>query len=284
MIKRFARIFCLLGLGGLLLAPVGNAKRFNILVNATASDEYVERAEAMDYQTFHFIKGKFWGGSTRDKGLEQAQFEDLAESLSVHLKKRKMYPEPDQTRGDLLIMISWGRTSLGPNYRELQGITGSGDAMSQGSPEGPSEGGELSSASSEQMLNEGVGSLRSRNRVLLGLHGDLIEPTMFGGSPDQHLWDALDEERYFVILNAFDYQHLKESKELKQLWCVRYNTRAIGIGFEKAYASMTEAVAGVIGLNSNDVVVVKGDTEGKVSLGELEVIEMSEEEQRIVGE
>lgn len=274
------------------------AKRIDLLVNATACEEYLERAEEVEYQTYHFIKGKFWGGSTRDRGLEEADFEDLAESLSDSLRKRGMYPEVNRAQGDLLIMISWGRTSLDPQYDELMGVAGMSESASgknldtatRGGTLAPEGGGESSIAAQTEpadpppwgMEAASGGSQRARNRVLLGLEKPLAPPNPFGMSEDQALLEALEEERYFVILNAFDYQHLLANKELKQVWSVRYNTRAIGVGFENAYDSMTRAVSGVIGLNSGDVVLVKADTEGSVSMGELELVNLSEDEKRFL--
>lgn len=295
----------LLVLTGVLLAGTSvSAKRFNIIVNAEAEVEYMERAEKLEYQTYHLIKGKFHGGTTRDRGLETLGFEDLFESLAETLKKRNMYPEVDRNLGDLLIMVSWGRTSLDPDWGELQGISGASDMMSAEALDEASSGGNLvpagggqnaimvqsaptstgASAGGGQSLGTGNNSQRSKNMALLGLQGKLRSRGPFGYTPDEELWDALEEERYFVILNAFDYQHLLKEKELKQVWRVRYNTRAVGVGFETAFESMNEAIAGVIGLQMDKIATVKGDTSGKISMGEVEMIDMSESEKKEHGE
>ncbi len=257
----------------------------------------MEKAETLEYQTYHLLKGKFHGGFTRDRGLEEAPFEELVESLAEHLKKRDMYPETDLNRGDLLIMVSWGRTSLDPNWRELQGITGAGASSSMGqigAPGGSSSGAGsfgqtgtnydgVSDSSGGLGFGASYGSSRARNMALLGLQGNLRPRNLFGYTPDEDLWRALDEERYFVILNAFDYQHLLKTKELKQVWRVRYNTRATGVGFRQAYDSMTDAVAGVIGLQMDKVDQVKGDTNGTITMGEVEMLKLSEDEKKEVG-
>lgn len=258
------------------------------------------KAEKLEYQTYHIIKGKYHGGSTRDRGLEETHFEDLFESLTEILEKRKMYPEVDQNLGDLLIMVSWGKTSLDPDWGELQGIAGASDMMSAESQDQQSSGGNMvasgggqnaqmipaqtsapsSGAGAGQTLGSRNTSQKSKNMALLGLQGMLRGRGLLGHSPDEELWGALEEERYFVILNAFDYQHLLKNKELKQVWRVRYNTRATGIGFKTAYESMNHAISGVIGLQLDKLSTVRGDTKGSISMGELEVLEMTEEEKR----
>lgn len=270
--------FCLLAL--LATGTALSAKRFNIIVNAEADEAYMERAEGLEYQTYHILKGKYHGGSTRDPGLEGALFEDLLGSLVETLKKRDMYPEPDRNKGDLLIMVSWGRTSLDPDWGELMGVTDY-DFLSSESGGDEAEGSAVEDLSSggEFMGTESTSS-RVQNMALLGLQGRLRGPNPLGFSPDQDLWDVLEEERYFVVLNAFDYQFLLEEKELKQVWRVRYNTRAVGVGFRTAFESMNDAVVGVIGLQMDDIAKVKGDTKGRVSMGEVEVLEMGEPEEK----
>ncbi|MDQ8182490.1 hypothetical protein QEH57_17605 [Pelagicoccus sp. SDUM812005] len=277
----------------LLFSASLEAKRFNILVNAEADEEYLERVKDLDYQTYHFIRGHFFGGATRDKGMESAAFEELAESLAATLKKQSFYPEPDKEKGDLMIMLSWGRTATDPDYRELQGFMNYEETLTQAQREKrDKEGGELQlSAPGTPQETPSLGEMfdaanvgrsqywgtqfktpNSMNIHLLGLEDDLemeFESTVRRDS----LWDVLDEERYFVILNAFDYQHFLEKKELKLVWRVRYNTRAVGIGFKKAFESMNDAVSGVIGLNMDKITTVKGDTRGSVKLGDIEVLE-----------
>ncbi len=295
------RLFSLASLSLLLMGPAVLAKRLNIIVNAEADEEYMAKAEKLEYQTYHILKGKFHGGFTRDRGLEEAPFEALVESLALSLKKRNMYPESDHNKGDLLIMVSWGRTAVDADWSELQGITGPSEESSggQGAAAGGSSSESFGAGSSDQAganfsgvsdssgnwgFGVSYGSSRARNMALLGLQGNLRSRNVFGYTPDEDLWQALDEERYFVILNAFDYQHLLKEKQLKQVWRVRYNTRATGVGFQQAYNSMTDAVAGVIGLQLDKIDTVKGDTKGSVSMGEVEMLKLSEDERKEVGE
>lgn len=285
----------LLALASLLAVSTASAKRFTIIVNAEADDAYLAEAEKKSYQTYHFYKGEYFGGFTRDKGLEQTEFNDIAESVAVALRKRNFYPEPNKELGDLLIMISWGRTALDPDYMELMGVTGADEMLSQDeqdrraqnggvSPTATGVGGTSSaSIQSDSMSMTGMAMLKSKtatnkakNIRLLGLGKDLNQAFNAHLSRDA-LWDVLDEERYFIVLNAFDYQHLREHKELKEVWSARYSTRATGIGFKAAYESMNLAVSGVLGLKLDKLSKVKGDTESTIEMGEVEVMGYGDE-------
>lgn len=268
------------------------AKRFTIIVNAEADEEYMAKSETLEHQTYHFVRGEYFGGGTRDRGLETAEFNDIAESVAAALRKRRYYPESDKALGDLMIMISWGRTSLDPDYRELMGMMSAGEMVSAeeqdrrnqsgdfagadssgvgGRDAGPQGDGGLSSAGI-QMLKSEQASQKVKNIRLLGLAKDLNQ-TFNSELGRDDLWGILEEERYFIVLNAFDYQHLLQHGELKQVWSARYSTRAVGLGFKTAYESMNHAVSGVLGLRMDKLANVKGDTRSSAEFGEVEVIE-----------
>lgn len=277
-----------------LLGSTASAKQFRIIVNAEADEEYVKKAETLEYQTYHLVKGKFHGGSIRDRSLDKLRFDDLLQSLSQAFEKRKMYPEIDAGSGDLLIMVSWGRTSLDPERRNLLGAAGASDShevlhqdlqssgVKVGPPDGISNAWTVATRVSAPLpgtigdLKQGKrgNSERSKNMALLGFQGKLRSPDALGRSFDTDLLAALEEERYFVILNAFDYQHLLNQKELKQVWRVRYNTPAVGIGFDAAYESMNAAITSVIGLQMDNIATFRVETNGSVSTGRVEAVEM----------
>ena len=206
------------------LVPLGHCEQLDVIVSATATDEYLAASSQLEYQTYHVIKGKSFGGSAHDSDL---QFEEIAHSLSKPLSEYRMYLETDHSAGDLLIMISWGRTLLEHNDSSAK-------------------------ATSDRAENQ-----RSRNLVLLGLQSTFRPTTAFGNSANEAIWDELDEERYFVILNAFDYQHLLRHKELKQVWSIRCNTTTEGLSLEQAYSSIANSLDGVVGSNSGELLKIK---------------------------
>lgn len=283
-ISRFAPLIVLQGTLS-LFAPSVSAERIGIIVAADADEDYVKHSESLEYQTYHFVEGQYFGGTTRDKGMETMGFIDIAKSLATALEKRKFYPEPDPHLGDLLIMISWGRTDRNFDLRETLGIDSQNDMLSDsakdriGSNDMPTDAmakaifnHEALSSAAESMFKTRFSKSKTSAFALLGLERGIED--VYGKDLAE---EALDTERYFVVVNAFDYQHLLKEKELKQVWFVKYNCRAIGVGFENAINTMNRAVSGTFGVKLDKLVKFRGDTEGSAELGEVEVVGTEEE-------
>jgi membrane-bound lytic murein transglycosylase len=79
----------------------------------------------------------------------------------------------------------------------------------------------------------------------------------------------LEEDRYFVVLTAFDYQKLVKDKKSKFLWEVRFSIREHGTQFDKRLPAMIALASDFFGRNSKGLkhVVVP---EGKVEIGPVE--------------
>jgi hypothetical protein len=76
----------------------------------------------------------------------------------------------------------------------------------------------------------------------------------------------LEEDRYFVVLSAFDYQALVKSKKMKFLWEARFSIREHGNAFDDKLAAMTEKASEFFGRDSGGL--RREDLpEGKVSIG-----------------
>ena len=101
----------------LLLASgfLGEKKANRVAVRAEARKEYtLARAqdEAQKVQTYHLIKGKYFGGNVADLSLDEATFEEVAEHIGLNLKRQNYYPAEDSAAGDLLIMAHYGASFL----------------------------------------------------------------------------------------------------------------------------------------------------------------------------
>src|ERR1035438_3288542 len=76
----------------------------------------------------------------------------------------------------------------------------------------------------------------------------------------------LEEDRYFVVLTAFDYQELVKKKKQKFLWEVRFSIREHGTAFDSRLAGMAALAADYFGRDSNGLHHVDVP-EGKVEIG-----------------
>ena len=107
-LARSTLAFIILQLGTGLLA----AKKANrVAVRAEATKEYTllrAQDKTAKVQTYHLIKGKYFGGNVDDPSLEDMSFPEIAEHIGLNLRRQKYFPEEDPATGDLLIMVHYG--------------------------------------------------------------------------------------------------------------------------------------------------------------------------------
>ena len=84
---------------------------------------------------------------------------------------------------------------------------------------------------------------------------------------------ALNRERYFFVVLAYDYQKFKNEKEMKLLWITRFSIQATGTNFEDAYKELTFAASDYFGKNMKGLQKKRTDDDSKVEMGEIEVLE-----------
>jgi hypothetical protein len=76
----------------------------------------------------------------------------------------------------------------------------------------------------------------------------------------------LEEDRYFVVLTAFDYQKLVKEKKSKFLWEVRFSIREHGNQFDRRLPAMIALASDYFGRDSQGLHHVDVP-EGKVEIG-----------------
>jgi len=79
----------------------------------------------------------------------------------------------------------------------------------------------------------------------------------WGGSPLEisktDMRSELEEDRYFVVLTAFDYPMLVKQKKSKFLWEVRFSIREHGTAFDDRIKGMAELASNYFGRDSGGV-------------------------------
>ena len=279
-----ATLFCIVG------TAFAQSDLKRVVINASADPEYVEATKGKAYQTYHFKEGKQYRGSKRDRSVEDMDFTEVLQVTADYLKTQGFYPAANTDVGDLLILVSWGSTTLDTDFNQVMGVTDFGNS-NQGDASGPSatpqsqgdaqgmqalQAAAEAEASASSFLPGGPGSYhRDCNLKLMGfdkgLYGD-------GSTPAQRdrLNHDLDRERYFIVLNAFDYQLMMKKQEVKQLWSCRISTRNLGTNFTQAMHFMNKAAAPTFGKNLDQLVTPRVDPDGNVEFGEIEVISTEE--------
>ncbi len=113
-----------------------------------------------------------------------------------------------------------------------------------------------------------------QNAMLLGYDSELTATNRLAYTAAQirrqDIVDELEDNRYFVVLMAYDFPLLMKEKKAKLLWETRYSVRQRGIDFSKSLAAITEQASRYFGQDTHGL-LRKPLPEGRVTLGKLEV-------------
>jgi hypothetical protein len=260
---------------GLLRADVTNP----VAVSSTASVDYVQSKSvpgAPKPETYLFFQGKFYGGTTRDPDLEHAQFGEIAKTLGENMVHQNYFPSKDPKEADLLIAVHWGTTTIyeNPNAQDdlerLNTLLAKYNAaIAAGKHPDPSALNQAQAvADAEQaQIRRSIGI----NAELLGYRQEIAkdqQQATAASSEVGNLFADLAEERYFVILMAYDFHSMKKGSTPKLLWSTRFSIRAAGNSFTGALPVMSKVAANYFGRAIDGLKLEKpGAPEGKVDVG-----------------
>jgi len=305
-------------LAGLALLPAGLRAGHTdfVVINATASKAYTQQKflnGVPQPQTYVFYEGKYFSSTTNDTSIAHANFMDIAKILAPNLAKQNFIPTRDYKAANLLIVVNWGTTVTdygGKNSIETQYQfqTEMADARS----------GDINALNSDLELDQANATSAHQyamsNADLLGYTTSLnkematqwASPDGLNAEAESHMSDLI-EERYFVILLAYDYQKLQADAKAaaeaalsaptsgggrkslsstrqdaaapqpKPVWEVRMNIRADGNNFAEALPAMSKIAADYFGkqeddLKSQQTVVGKN---GRVEIGPLKIMNVA---------
>jgi hypothetical protein len=252
-------------------------------------------------ESYTFGKGDNLGGARVDPTIDHMDFMDIARTIAVPLAAKKYFPTQDPKTTNELIMVYWG-TTLAPEFAtesnthmELQQANQYKEVADQlkmqasaaaNSPNARSakmiaesyaasvDGQLLAATIGVQAENQEREDRDLKTATLLGYDSWWVKvnASMDGGPMGRSKADMrseLEEDRYFVILSAFDYQTLVRQKKQKFLWEVRYSIREHGNDFEKRLPSITAVASDYFGRDSQGLHHVEVP-DGKVLIGPVE--------------
>jgi hypothetical protein len=270
---------------GLAIALTGGlqAADASIAASATAGSDYVRATDAKgapQAESYVFSEGKYFEGALVDRGLARTTFADVTRILAGNLAKQNYFPATDVNSAKLLIMVHWGTTTIYDdpqkefNQQMLTDATASYNASI-----------DSSGRADPTALNQALGAREdtqasqqdaiNRNAVLLGFARSLekerreIIPT----NSEIMMSNELNEERYFVILFAYDNQARVKERKSRVLWITRLSVRAPGNNFLEALPALAKAGSDVFGRQVDGLVRIKAPLRpGKVTLGETKFL------------
>ena len=244
-------------------------------------------------ETYVFGKGDDWRGARVDLTIDKMNFMDVARILAVPLAKKQYLPTSDPKTTDELIMVCWGTTRAPEHatesipHQQFQAASQTHDRAQIMLKDATTRteqvaAKELLSESNNQIMmalsevqaeNQMRENTDMKTAALLGYDSWWIATnSAMGGSPlgrrRMDMEDELEEDRYFVVLTAFDYQKLVKEKKSKFLWEVRFSIREHGTAFDDRIKGMAELASNYFGKNSAGL-QHQSLPEGKVEIGPL---------------
>lgn len=286
----------LLAAACLVTAAVSAKAEIVEAIEAKASSDYVRKKlpdGTFATESYVFGKGDNLGGARVDPTIDNMDFMDVAKIIAVPLAEQHYLPTTDPKTTKLLIMVYWGTTrpaesdansssthlAIEANQRQSNARIALKDAAS--ASEIRSAQRDLMAANDElltanigiQAENQRREDADMRTATLLGYDSWWIATNAaMDGSPlgrrKADLKLELENDRYFVVLSAFDYQTLVSKKKMKFLWEVRFSIREQSNQFDKSLASMAAGAAKYFGRDSNGL--HHDDVpEGRIEIGDV---------------
>lgn len=272
----------LIALAFLLGSNIAFAKK-RVSINARASDQFIEFREQNDYAplSYVFAKGEFFGDSTHGARIAEVEFNKLATTIAEDLAERQFFPTTEAKTADMFIVVHWGGVEKFQDPTKMIAMEKVYDALyAANNPEGLDYVAtdhmetrfDLVQDETDRMFEEMTDAKMAR---LLGFDEDLarerqkVNPTAL----EETLLMRMQQERYLVILMAWDNRALQERGEKKLLWTANLSMKTLGTNFDEAVAYMSDAASDYYGLQTAGLKSRRYKQEYyEVELGEIEVV------------
>jgi hypothetical protein len=242
------------------------------------SSDYVRTKLAdgsFEPEPYMFGQGGYWSGAMRDESIDKLKFMDVARCIAIPLEAQNYLPAKDPKKIRLLIVVYWGTTTgtddtsasaAYQNFFASQLPSGTGQTFSEGAldlvlldnamrDQANLQNARMLGYDSTGMIGTGLGMTAMRGREL-----DLIA--------------EIEENRYFVVLMAYDFQLMWKENKSKLLWETRYSIRQRRNEFDKQLMAMTASASRYFGQDSHGL-IRKEIPKGKVTIGDLKVLGVS---------
>lgn len=279
--------------------PSAIAKNELVSVNAYVTKGY-KRVKQEDGrfkpETYAFGEGGRTAGAVKDDSIDALTFNQIARIIAEPLADQNYIPAKSPEDTKLLIMVYWGTTAAwgtGTNVVNSQNWAAGQSSVQQvkqqvarqrmtareqqsaGPPMDPvTQAHAMGEVESGLIMIEMDNKLRDRQNDrtarIIGYQEDLASTdglkAVAGLGPYRNeLLSDIEDDRYFVILVACDFQTAMKEKKIKPLWWTRYNLRVRGNRFDEALGQMTRFASRYFGQNS------KGLIRNRVPVGKVEI-------------
>lgn len=210
---RIVRIALLLVAVGVSLATA-HGRSDAVTISATSAPGYVRPTDEKGRpipESYVFMEGEYLGSGTADRSLDRMSFETLTRSLAVNLAAQEYYPTKDPASANLLIRVFWGATIIHEDPQRALAIEALNTALNEYnasySATQTGDTGDINVAMEQIGAGqENAETAAMRNAALLGYRRalDRLSRKPRPTPEEITLRAELSEERYFVVLMAYD--------------------------------------------------------------------------------
>ena len=276
-------LFLLVGCGPALLGWATARAAEIAAVSSRVSEDYVRTKRAdgsFEPETYAFGKGGFWSGDLRDKTIDEMNFLEVARTIAGPLERQGYLPTKDPETTKFLIMVYWGTTQAPEHANETNAFLNMRQARADidrarllgGSDEMAAADAAFTAAfAALQAENARRDRANKLNAQMLGYDSWWDATARFKGTPFESRWqdlvNELEENRYFVVLMAYDFQMMWKEKKTKLVWETRFSISEHRNRFDQQLAAMAKEASKYFGQDSHGL-VRKAVPEGKVEVGE----------------
>jgi hypothetical protein len=242
-------------------------------------------------ESYVFGPGGVWSGQKVDSSIDKLTFSDVAHMIAGPLASQNFVPDTDPITTKLLIMVYWG-TSHGDEhptnsngYQNLQQSNTAVSVASMAVHEKPSPINYEVLHQAQDAMATALSAVAAENKMrdegdalnvnMLGYASWWQDTERFENTPmrfrRQDLIDEIEEDRYFVVLMAYDFQALRRHKKAKLLWETRFSIRERHHAFNEDLPAMAQYASQFFGQDSHGL-VHKEVPMGHVNIGAVKSI------------
>ena len=257
-------------------------------------------------ETYVVGNGGYVAGTSPHPSADDVPFPTIVRLIAGHLASKHYLPARDSKAADLLLVLTWGTTIPFDDAAQRANTYGMFSTMNQLNAANAlvKKADEQQRASQAQTSPDGIQSIERtmRDSVRDAFEGQLIQTQMFddmrtkadernarllgyaseinekndasrfagAGADFDDLISDIENERYYVIISAYDYRVAAQEKKRKLLWATRVSIQAQGSRFKESLATMLANASPHFGQNSGRL--IRQYQEGTVKLGELKIL------------
>lgn len=288
--RKTTKVFVLLCLG-LCVSKLYSFDLFSYLDSAGSNDiTAVSSRKSKSYvriqlgngtfvpESYVFGPGGVWQGDKVDDSIDKLKFKDVAQMIAGPLASQNYVLGKDLYTTKLLIMVYWG-TSHGTEHASesngYQNLQSANSTLSRAESMVKVSGSGKDGARANQVLHEAqdqlmtaIGAATAENAArdqadvlnvnMLGYDSWWESTDRYENTPmrfrRQDLLDEIEEDRYFVVLMAYDLQAMRRLKKARLLWETRFSIRERHHAFNEDLPSIAKYASKYFGQDSHGLV------------------------------